>query len=886
MSTFSFKKFLSFILSISIAMSFIILLPSTVNADNLLQINTLYNLDLTGSRNIHNGREYLFEFVPVESGYYRIESTFGVETVGENEDGFYYLEESGDYNYFNSPDFLDAHLFSVYYYQYTFEAGKHYYFSDYKDYTDGQFAIKKIDEYISFYPVIKDIQAKKDATFTCEVGMESSIDYELNYVRWINCQDYSFISDNDASTIFSITLNSNDYIDFDDPNRDYNNSLIFEISYIYEDEIYYNDVFFNLIPSEPFEDTVHADLVHQSNGWFIYQKDYSYNSYYKSQYFEVKTNCDLDTEISITYQWYKIDSNLECEGITDKSKLYIPLEGETSSQFYICNDTDEPYVYVIDNQFYIVKKYICEVTFDNGDEIVKKEILCQVYYHAQVDYQYYDDPTISVIYGDDITFTVDDYFVTTSLPNEVSFKYLWINLKNLSAENTQSTHTCSTRSIWEGKMHGEKYAILSNDDSITINSSDLIWFEENGEKVSYVVCISEPLYKGNPIYGFSLANGYQVFKIVEDNNDNLIVSQPEDYYASVGNTAVFSVGTRGEGLKYQWQVFKNGVWKTTYLTGCNTPSLSVGVTDARDGMKFRCVVTDNDGNTEISEEATLYVIKQGPEIINQPSDFKGPVGETAVFTVDAEGDGLTYQWQVYKNGVWKNTSLTGNTTNTLYVGVIESRNGMKFRCVIYDWIGFKAESSEVTITVASAGPEIISQPEDYTGAVGETATFSVEAEGNALTYQWQVFKSGAWKNTSLPGCTSSSLDVEITSARDGMTFRCVIKDSKNNKVISDEVMISVDKGPVIISQPEDYTGAVGETAEFSVEVKGSALTYQWQVYKNGAWKNTSLAGNTTDTLEVGIIESRDGMQFRCVIKDGNNNKVISDEVTVSIWLYS
>ena len=33
-------------------------------------------------------------------------------------------------------------------------------------------------------------------------------------------------------------------------------------------------------------------------------------------------------------------------------------------------------------------------------------------------------------------------------------------------------------------------------------------------------------------------------------------------------------------------------------------------------------------------------------IISQPSDFTGQVGETARFTVAAEGEGLSYQWQL------------------------------------------------------------------------------------------------------------------------------------------------------------------------------------------------------------------------------------------------
>ena len=40
---------------------------------------------------------------------------------------------------------------------------------------------------------------------------------------------------------------------------------------------------------------------------------------------------------------------------------------------------------------------------------------------------------------------------------------------------------------------------------------------------------------------------------------------------------------------------------------------------------------------------------------------------------------------------------------------------------------------------------IIAQPEDYVGPLGSTASFTVEASGSGLTYQWYVKKPTATK---------------------------------------------------------------------------------------------------------------------------------------------
>jgi hypothetical protein len=135
----------------------------------------------------------------------------------------------------------------------------------------------------------------------------------------------------------------------------------------------------------------------------------------------------------------------------------------------------------------------------------------------------------------------------------------------------------------------------------------------------------------------------------------------------------------------------------------------------------------------------------------------------------------------------------------------------------------------------------------------------------------------------LSGNTTSSLDVEITEARDGMTFRCVVKDGNGNKVISEEATLTVASSAIkIITEPENYTGSIGDKASFEVVAEGEDLTYQWQVYKNGAWKNTSLAGNNTNSLEVEVLSSRDGMQFRCIVTDANGNSETTDTVTISV----
>ncbi len=188
-------------------------------------------------------------------------------------------------------------------------------------------------------------------------------------------------------------------------------------------------------------------------------------------------------------------------------------------------------------------------------------------------------------------------------------------------------------------------------------------------------------------------------------------------------------------------------------------------------------------------------------------------------------------------------------------------------------VSFDPQYEKITIT---------SQPKDYTGPVGNTATFKVVANTDNLTYQWQTYSAGSWKNSSLNGAKTNSLSVPVTAARDGYKFRCVIKDANGDKVTSKAATLHVAMPVSIISQSKDYSGTIGSKAKFTVVAEGTSLRYQWQTYKNGKWVNSSLTGATTATLTVQVTEARDGYKFRCVITDAYGKKVTSKTVALHV----
>ena len=138
------------------------------------------------------------------------------------------------------------------------------------------------------------------------------------------------------------------------------------------------------------------------------------------------------------------------------------------------------------------------------------------------------------------------------------------------------------------------------------------------------------------------------------------------------------------------------------MEGSSTSRLSVEVAGYRDGQKYRCVVTDAEGNTAVSGTAVITVAEpEAPVITGQPEDYTGSVGETARFTVQASGTGLTYQWQ-YSNAssnIWRDSSMPGSGTETISVPIINSRDGQKYRCVITSGTGRVVTTETAVLTV-------------------------------------------------------------------------------------------------------------------------------------------------------------------------------------------
>ena len=247
-----------------------------------------------------------------------------------------------------------------------------------------------------------------------------------------------------------------------------------------------------------------------------------------------------------------------------------------------------------------------------------------------------------------------------------------------------------------------------------------------------------------------------------------------------------------------------------------------------------------------------------PSIGAQPLSESILVGQTATFSVSASGTApLSYQW--YKNG-----AVISGATSLSYTTPSESisDNGALFSVTVSNSAGSLTSSgATLSVTTSPVAPSITTQPTGQTVFAGQTATFSVIANGTSpLSYQWR--KNG----TSISGATFANYTTPAeTTSDNGALFSVVVSNSAGN-VTSNNASLTVNPDPVapsITVQPASQTITAGQTATFSVSASGTApLSYQWE--KNGA----AISGATSSTyITPAETNSDTGALFSVVVSN-------------------
>lgn len=291
--------------------------------------------------------------------------------------------------------------------------------------------------------------------------------------------------------------------------------------------------------------------------------------------------------------------------------------------------------------------------------------------------------------------------------------------------------------------------------------------------------------------------------------------------------------------------------------------------------------------SETSSNAFFYDVRtsvtdNGIVVTSQPESVSIEEGEEYAFTFSVTGSNISYSWQkrMSPSDLW--TTLEDDDGTYSGVGSL-SDNGAEFRCIASNNIS-SVTSNIVKLTILLP-PAIVTSPLDASATENDTVSFTVSANGDEITYKWQFSSDNGINWTDIRNSDSNTYNLIATLSVNGYLYRCIVSNGIG-EATSDPATLTVTPDtsvtpPAITTQPASTTVAEGSSATFAVEVSGSDISYQWQVFKNNQWTNIQNATSASYTT-VGT-RSADGNRYRCVISNAAG-AVYSDPATLTVTM--
>ena len=326
---------------------------------------------------------------------------------------------------------------------------------------------------------------------------------------------------------------------------------------------------------------------------------------------------------------------------------------------------------------------------------------------------------------------------------------------------------------------------------------------------------------------------------------------------------------------------------------------SNGVTSKFAGYAY---TYDDAGNiltsTDNLNNVTTYTYDDQNQLLTESGTVSGfdgpPVSYSNTYTYDTVGniltssDGEATHTYTYGDAEWKDllTAYDGEAITYDAIGNPTSYyNGERWT------LGW--ENGRQLASLSRQPPVVITtQPENYYGTTGSTATFTVAASGDRVTYQWQCSTDDGETWSNVNGSTSTTLNIPIQASVNGNLYRCIAKDYMGHVATSQAGRLTVtssvatysefDPEFTLINEPDDYYGRPGDTATFIVEAEGANLSYQWLCRAPGSRNFEYLTGETSPTLRVEMTAESEGAEYRCFITDANGDMGSTRIATVKL----
>lgn len=266
------------------------------------------------------------------------------------------------------------------------------------------------------------------------------------------------------------------------------------------------------------------------------------------------------------------------------------------------------------------------------------------------------------------------------------------------------------------------------------------------------------------------------------------------------------------------------------------------------------------------------------EIIKQPQNGRGQIGEKISISVEAKGDGLQYRWYV-RAPQEKEFSESAADRSICSFLLTKENSGTELYCVITDAYGNFVTTDTVNVSTP-VKLKILKQPKSQRTTFGETVKVHITAQGEGLRYCWYVKNPGT-KEFAKTSQKQSTYTWKANKKESGRQVYCIIEDAYGNKVKSGTVTLTGITKLEIKKQPTHAAAAAGKKAKTAVTAAGDGLKYQWY-YKNPGASKFKKSSIKSKTYSFKMTKAKSGRQVYCVITDTHGGKIKTETVTLKI----
>ena len=271
-----------------------------------------------------------------------------------------------------------------------------------------------------------------------------------------------------------------------------------------------------------------------------------------------------------------------------------------------------------------------------------------------------------------------------------------------------------------------------------------------------------------------------------------------------------------------------------------------------------------------AQELLLKVLPL-PRITRQPLNRTMCAGSNVSFSIGVFG---TREW--FNNGTYsyqwrRNNQIIPGANDTIYtINSVAASDAGDYSCEVRTPCAFASVVSVDAYLVVNTAPVVTTSPIDAIACAGDNASFSVEAKGGGLNFQWK--KNGV----AITGANTNMLNLSNVVDTDAGTYSVeVMGQCPPSTTVS--AVLTVNKSPIItLDLPATLDACDNTAAQLDVTATGGGLAYEWT--KNG----TVIVGQTTSSYKFNVTKADNNAKIKVTIKGGCKPDVASKECVITV----